>query len=50
MMGGGGGFGNHLGQSLKQGISFPFSLKILNEVWLQITRLFLRKTSFNFEI
>ena len=30
--------------------SFPFSHKLSNELWFQITQRFLRKTSFNFEI
>ena len=30
--------------------SFPFSRKFSHELWFQITQLFLRKTSFNFEI
>ena len=29
---------------------FPFSHKLSYELWFQITKLFLRKTSFNFEI
>ena len=30
--------------------SFPFSLKLSYELWFQIAQLFLRKTSFNFDI
>ena len=30
--------------------SFPFSLKLSYELWFQIAQLFLRKTSFYFEI
>ena len=30
--------------------SFPFSLKLSYELWFQIAKLVLRKTSFNFEI
>ena len=30
--------------------SFQCSLKLSNELWFQVAQLFLRKTSFNFEI
>ena len=31
-------------------VSFPFAHKLSYELWFQITQLFLRKTSFNFDI
>ena len=38
----------HVGHLYK--FSFLFSLKLSYEFWFQIAQLFLRKTSFNFEI
>ena len=47
------GHGGHVGQVsqlILYKFSFPFSLKLPYELCFQITQLFLRKTSFNFEI
>ena len=45
-----GGHVGHVTQIIYVKILFPFSLKLSYEPWFQITQLFLRKTSFNFEI
>ena len=45
------GHGGHLGHVTQLIYTFfPFSLKLSYELWFQIAQLFLRKTSFNFEI
>ena len=40
----------HVTQLICINLHFLFSLKLSYEFWFQITQLFLRKTSFNFEI
>ena len=47
------GHGSHVNQCDPTHLykfSFSFSLKLSYELWFQIAQLFLRKTSFNFEI
>ena len=47
------GHGSHVGhvtQLICINLHSLFSLKLSNEFWFQIAQLFLRKTSFNFEI
>ena len=45
------GHGSHVGGPCHlYKFSFLFSLKLSYEFWFQMTQLFLRKTSFNFEI
>ena len=45
-----GGHVGHVTQLICINFHFLFSLKISYEFWFQIGQLFLRKTSFNFEI
>ena len=41
---------SHMTQLISVNFHFFFSLKLSDEFWFQIAQLFLRKTSFNFEI